>query len=119
MLDPEIKTILIIIIPVFLGLLILYVVRDFLQNKNEIERLKFLRTNPDQSLKFAKIQDCELVAICDVDGNKAKAVADEVGSQAESDYKKLLGRVDAVMVATPTTNHYEVAKFFLQNGVHV
>jgi hypothetical protein len=59
MLDPEIKTILIIIIPVFLGLLILYVVRDFLQNKNEIERLKFLRTNPDQSLKFAKIQAYE------------------------------------------------------------
>lgn len=71
------------------------------------------------SQKFSKIQECELVAICDVDGNKAKAVADEVGSHAESDYKKLLGRVDAVMVATPTTNHYEVAKFFLQNGVHV
>ncbi len=71
------------------------------------------------SQKFSKIQECDLVAICDVDGNKAKAVADEVGSQPESDYKKLLGRVDALMVATPTTNHYEVAKFFLKNGVHV
>lgn len=71
------------------------------------------------SQKFSKITDCELVAICDVDGGKAKAVADEVHSHAETDYKKLIGRVDAIMVATPTTNHYEVAKFFLQNGVHV
>ncbi len=69
--------------------------------------------------KFSKISDCELVAICDVDGVKAKAVADEVQSHAETDYKTLIGRVDAVMVATPTTNHYEVAKFFLQKGVHV
>lgn len=71
------------------------------------------------SQKFSKISDCELVAICDVDGSKAKAVADEVQSHAETDYKNLIGRVDAIMVATPTTNHYEVAKFFLQKGVHV
>jgi predicted dehydrogenase len=71
------------------------------------------------SQKFSKIVDCELIAICDVDGVKAKAVADEVQSSPETNYKNLLGRVDAVMVATPTTNHYEVAKFFLQNGVHV
>jgi predicted dehydrogenase len=71
------------------------------------------------SQKFSKISDCELVAICDVDGSKAKAVADEVQSHPETDYKKLVGRVDAIMVATPTTNHYEVAKFFLQKGVHV
>ncbi len=71
------------------------------------------------SQKFSKISDCELVAICDVDGSKAKSVADEVQSHAETDYKNLIGRVDAVMVATPTTNHYEVAKFFLQKGVHV
>jgi predicted dehydrogenase len=71
------------------------------------------------SQKFSKISDCELVAICDVDGSKAKAVADEVKSHAETDYKNLIGRVDAIMVATPTTNHYEVAKFFLQKGVHV
>ncbi len=69
--------------------------------------------------KFSKISDCELVAICDVDGTKAKAVAEEVQSHAETDYKTLIGRVDAIMVATPTTNHYEVAKFFLQKGVHV
>ena len=30
------------------------------------------------SQKFSKLSDCELVAICDVDGSKAKSVADEV-----------------------------------------
>jgi predicted dehydrogenase len=69
--------------------------------------------------KFAQIENCSLIGVCDVDPAKAKAVADEVKSQPWSDYKELKDKVDAVMIATPTTNHYEVAKFFLQNGVHV
>jgi predicted dehydrogenase len=71
------------------------------------------------SQKFSQIADCELVAICDVDPAKAKAVAEEVKSQVEADYKNLIGKVDAVMIATPTTNHFEVAQFFLQKGIHV
>lgn len=69
--------------------------------------------------KFSQIEDCELVAICDVDPAKAKAVADEVKSRPVDKYADLVGKVDAVMIATPTTNHFEVAKFFLQNGIHV
>ncbi len=71
------------------------------------------------SQKFSQIKECQLVGICDVDLQKAQAVADEVKSQALTDYKQLIGKVDAVMVATPTTHHFEVVKFFLQNGVHV
>lgn len=71
------------------------------------------------SQKFSQIQDCELVGICDVDMAKAQAVATEVKSTAYDNYRALEGKVDAVMVATPTTNHYEVAKYFLSLGVHV
>ncbi len=71
------------------------------------------------SQKFSQIQDCELVGICDVDLSKAQAVASEVKSVAYDNYRALEGKVDAVMVATPTTNHYEVAKYFLNLGVHV
>lgn len=71
------------------------------------------------SQKFAKIPDCELIAVCDINAEQAAKVAEEVGTSVETDYKNLLGRVDAVMIATPTTHHYESAKFFLENGVHV
>jgi len=69
--------------------------------------------------KFAKLEDCKLVAVCDIDPQKAAALGQEVGTAPESDYKKLEGRVDAVMIATPTTNHFETAQFFLSRGVHV
>lgn len=69
--------------------------------------------------KFSQMTDCQLVAICDVDPQKAQAVADEVKSKPITQYQELLGQVDAVMIATPTTHHFSVAQFFLQNGVHV
>jgi predicted dehydrogenase len=34
-------------------------------------------------------------------------------------FRSLIGKVDAVSIATPTTSHYEIARFFLKNGVHV
>jgi len=36
-----------------------------------------------------------------------------------SDYKKMTGEVDAVMVSTPTIHHYEIARFFLEQNKHV
>lgn len=69
--------------------------------------------------KYAKIADCELVAVCDVDIARAQVVADEVHTVVLSDYRELVGKVDAVMIAAPTTFHYEIAKFFLEQGVHV
>ena len=36
-----------------------------------------------------------------------------------SDYRDLLGKVDLVTIATPTIDHFEVAKFFLENKVPV
>lgn len=69
--------------------------------------------------KFAAIESCQFVGVCDVNPEQAKKVADEVKAEAFSDYKKLVGLVDAVLIATPTTTHYEVAKFFLENKIHV
>jgi predicted dehydrogenase len=34
-----------------------------------------------------------------------------------SDYRQLLGKVDAVSIAVPTAGHYEVAKDFLSHGI--
>jgi len=69
--------------------------------------------------KFAAMDNCHLVGVCDLNKEQAHKVATEVGASAFFDYKDLLGQVDAVLIATPTTTHFEVAKFFLENNIHV
>jgi len=46
-------------------------------------------------------------------------VAREVGAGTLSDYRDLIGRVDAVSIVTPTPQHFAIAKEFLAAGVHV
>lgn len=69
--------------------------------------------------KYKMIESCKLIGVCDVREDSAKAVAEELDVAFFTDFKDLVGKVDLVTVATTTTTHYEVAKFFLQNGVHV
>jgi predicted dehydrogenase len=69
--------------------------------------------------KFSQMGNCQFVGVCDIDPARAEQIAKEVGSDFFSEYKNLIGQVDAVMIATPTTTHFEVAKFFLENGIHV
>lgn len=69
--------------------------------------------------KYAKLERAHLVAVCDADVGRADAVAQEVGARAVTDPRDLIGAVDAVSVVVPTRNHYDVARLFLENGVHV
>ncbi len=61
----------------------------------------------------------DLVGICDTDKEKADSCALKFKSIAYLDYKKLLNKVDAVSIATPTITHFKIAKAFLKNTVHV
>ncbi len=69
--------------------------------------------------KLAADERSELVAVVDTDADRAREVAERMGTQMMTDYRALLGQVDAVSVAVPTAAHYEVARFFLDHGVHV
>ncbi len=69
--------------------------------------------------KYAQLADSELVAVCDSNTEVAQAIADEHGVEVYTDYNDLIGKVDAVSIVVPTQKHYEVAKVFLDNGVHV
>ena len=60
-----------------------------------------------------------LVAAVDLDLEKARAAAAASGAEALTNSRDLLGRVDAVTVAVPTVAHLEVARPFLESGVHV
>lgn len=69
--------------------------------------------------KYATLPDCDLVAVVDSNPDNAKAIAAQHNTQAITDYQELLGKVDAVSVVTPTSLHFEVARDFLESGVHV
>lgn len=69
--------------------------------------------------KFARVKGSNLVAVADIDIERAKEIGDCYGVEAVSDYRELYGRVDAVSVAVPTNLHFDVARNFLNQGVHV
>ncbi len=69
--------------------------------------------------KYAALPDCELTAVVDIDENVANNIAAQNNSTAYTDYRQLLGKVDAVSIVVPTTYHHQVAKDFLQAGAHV
>lgn len=69
--------------------------------------------------KYAALPNAELIAVVDASAETAQRVADELNTQALTDYRQLFGQVDAVSIVVPTQLHHAVAKDFLAQGVHV
>jgi len=61
---------------------------------------------------------CRLVAVADADPARAQEIGSRYAAGYYTDYHDLLGKVDAVSIAVPTTLHHRVAMDFLNNGVH-
>jgi predicted dehydrogenase len=68
---------------------------------------------------YAAMPDVDLVGVVDVDADTARTVAEQSGCAAYTDAAELLGRVDAVSIVVPTSLHLEVARPFLERGVHM
>jgi len=68
---------------------------------------------------YSQLKGCELVAVVDVDEDKAAALAGQYGCQAICDHTKLLGMVDAVTISAPTVCHLELARTFIENNIPV
>ncbi len=69
--------------------------------------------------KYASLDGCKLVAVVDRDTKTASSIAEANNTSAITDHTELLGKVDAVSIATPTQTHYQVAHDFLSAGTHV
>ncbi len=65
------------------------------------------------------MDEAELVAIVDVDAEKAGALANEFPSKVFSEISGIFGHVDAAVVATPTVTHEEIATGLLEAGIDV
>jgi predicted dehydrogenase len=69
--------------------------------------------------KLKSLAQAELVAVVDSDLARCKTVADALGVPALADPAELIGRIDAVCVATPTASHFDIVGRMLDNGIHV
>src|SRR5687767_3100357 len=63
----------------------------------------------------------KLVAVCDVDADRAEAAAEQLGVRAETDHKRLVEDKDlqSVIIATGTKWHVPLALDFVRAGKHV
>ena len=69
--------------------------------------------------KYARLPEANLVSVVDIDSQRGRQMAKEVKTEALTDYRELIGKVDAVSIVTPTPQHFAIAREFLSAGVHV
>jgi predicted dehydrogenase len=69
--------------------------------------------------KYAAMDDVTLAGVADVSKDAAESVATRLGTVAYTDYRKLLGAVDAVSIVVPTVDHCRVGLDFLENGADI
>ncbi len=62
-----------------------------------------------------------IVAVADIENQKAGAMAEECKCNDYRDYKELVSipELDCVVVAIPPNEHFNCVLFFIENGIHV
>jgi len=68
---------------------------------------------------YANLRQTRLAGVCDVDATRGRMVASEYDVPYFDRVDDLLDRVDAVTLATPTPQHYDLAMRCLEHGVHL
>lgn len=61
----------------------------------------------------------EFVTVCDLNEETARSVSSERKTDWTTDWRELIGRIDAASVAVPTEAHCEIACGLLEAGIHV
>jgi predicted dehydrogenase len=69
--------------------------------------------------KYASLPNVELTGIVETDQARGELIARKLNTEAFADPSRLLGKVDAVSIVVPTILHHQIAKQFLDAGVHV
>lgn len=68
---------------------------------------------------YSELVNSNLIAVVDTDEGRLREISNKYGVKGYTDYGKIINKVDAVSIAVPTLSHYEIARDFLQAGVHV
>ncbi len=69
----------------------------------------------------AECSDAELVAVCDIDEERLRPFAEEMGCEAYTDYRAMAERddIDCVLAMTPSGMHAPMAIECMKRGKHV
>ncbi|PIQ83616.1 MAG: hypothetical protein COV75_06630 [Candidatus Omnitrophica bacterium CG11_big_fil_rev_8_21_14_0_20_63_9] len=68
---------------------------------------------------YAGMPGVRLSGVCDANPTRAREVAKRLSCPALRDFRQLLGQVDAISLAVPTTLHGAIGRVLLHRGVHV
>ena len=68
---------------------------------------------------YSKMDNVELIGVCDCNLERALEVGKKYKTRSFADYDDLFDKVDAASIVVPTSLHYNVAKEFLNHGIHV
>jgi predicted dehydrogenase len=69
--------------------------------------------------KYAKMDDVELVGVADINRLQAESVSRSINTNAYTDHRDLIGKVDAVSIVVPTPAHFSISMDFLENDIDV
>lgn len=67
---------------------------------------------------YANMPDIRLVSVCDANSRRARKIARHCNASFCTDYRRLMGAIDAASIAVPTERHFEIAKELLENKIH-
>jgi predicted dehydrogenase len=68
---------------------------------------------------YSQLDELDLVCVVDIDEARAKSVARNCKTRYVTDYRQIESQLDAVSIAVPTRDHFEVAQSFLSQGISV
>ncbi|MHC4741261.1 MAG: Gfo/Idh/MocA family protein [Planctomycetota bacterium] len=68
---------------------------------------------------YDQLEQSDLVAVVDCDAGRANHLAQKYGCPGYTNCSEILGKVDAVTIATPTVTHLELAREFIKRRTAV
>jgi predicted dehydrogenase len=67
---------------------------------------------------LSQLSNSKLIGLFDIDADKAARYAEEYNVRAFDRLRDMASEVDAASVVVPTTEHYKVASYLIEQGVH-
>src|SRR5258706_7312719 len=68
---------------------------------------------------YSEIAGSRLAAVCDIDESRGRTVAQSYNADFVTDYRELIGKVDAASLTVPTESHEAIAGELLNAGIAV
>jgi len=88
-------------------------------NKIKVGVVGFGRLGSIHARVYSEFDNVELVGISDINLQKLATAKATYNIKTFSNYLEFLGKVDAVSIATPTSQHYQIAKDLINGGINV